>query len=1141
MATIPNRESSSEFTVPEVVKEKIAAVVQRTWGARLLSGAILSIAAALVILLAAIVIDWAFVLFDPGQRAMVTYSAGLLMGLIGVGLIGFAGLRRLSPIETARQIDEQIPELQERWSSVSEFSTTIESEEYRGSAAMRLKVAEEAAALGGIVEPKQIRIGRELPIALGCLAGGVALWFFAFLIDAGQTSVLVRRFFAPSAAISLTQIKSETGDKIFPRGENLKLEASVSGRPRSDAILTINREDGTSESHPLELLSGDSPRFAFPLKNLQESFSYRFRSGDGETPWHTIKIAERPSFKRVDFRIVPPAYSKLKEFHQESLPKSVKALQGSKLLLTLESNVALKSLVLEGEDKVNQTPIAGEGNEYKLELELEDTWVFRPQMISEGGLTNEDATRCEIVVYRDQAPVVTIAAPTTDVAVRPDDTVTIAFDAKDDLGITRAELVVYDGLTNEEKELKSIPIPLGKQEGEKSVHAQSDLDLKEFQLKHGSELTYAIRVYDSKESMTTHRPSGSPENEGRVEIAANSENPKESADQNGSNASDANSQAASDQASSDQKNTEQADKSDGEETSPQEGNKSPELAKQDAPQEKRQQAGGGNTWQPKRMGRGEELEKKPNGGLEGAKRPDFHIAKQELDTPPGQCASCARRRIMIDEWAGSYASQVLDKLQLQIDPVLKELKKVLTEAKGTIQPVANRLKEGKEWQAEDSRQIRAGDELLNTADQHVSELTGKSDGTPYAFIGLQLQDILQVHIQPARHHLSDVTLFDSKSNVEDLTASVVHIQRAIDLLEQLTRQYEAVKLNQKLADTMTRIKKMHQIFLEGTFAMLKSQNPTLNPKQREFMELELTDDYLQKLQELLKKKLEIQAELAKILSQDPRLLERFMARNRLEARTLRDQLTLLNRAQTELRDELKAALPPADKPDEKLTLKNRIPHRVAEAQRIAEATAKMLDNYIVWTPLDLDSDQGELGNFKAKLVRMTSTANEFAKQSQDEKSKKSIETGEELYQQLRNFKETVPELLEGGNHPKLPTHIANRMHEAEKLITDISGWIRKEQTIESGNPHLAAEVDQHRITVDTVELSRKLTSLKAQCQGISPELAKSAEAFLATMEEDLVPELESSQVTLNDARVTEAIEHQTAAIGLFTRAEKELD
>ena len=51
---------------------------------------------------------------------------------------------------------------------------------------------------------------------------------------------------------------------------------------------------------------------------------------------------------------------------------------------------------------------------------------------------------------------------------------------------------------------------------------------------------------------------------------------------------------------------------------------------------------------------------------------------------------------------------------------------------------------------------------------------------------------------------------------------------------------------------------------------------------------------------VLEKKRDIQAELAKLLAKDPRLLRRFMARTRLEADTLRDQMTILARRQQKL-------------------------------------------------------------------------------------------------------------------------------------------------------------------------------------------------------------------------------------------------
>ncbi len=48
------------------------------------------------------------------------------------------------------------------------------------------------------------------------------------------------------------------------------------------------------------------------------------------------------------------------------------------------------------------------------------------------------------------------------------------------------------------KELKVIEIPLDDQRGAESITGETELDLKQFDLKHGSELSYAVRVVDTE-------------------------------------------------------------------------------------------------------------------------------------------------------------------------------------------------------------------------------------------------------------------------------------------------------------------------------------------------------------------------------------------------------------------------------------------------------------------------------------------------------------------------------------------------------------------------------------------------------------------------------------------------------------------
>jgi|GEM_PF-4879672 len=1151
--------ADSDPLVPEVVSQKIARVVKRTRGTLFLSGTLIAMAAALLVMLIAIGVDWALVLVESFQRSQLTFAALTSMGVLAVICFGLTTFRGISTQDAARRIDEQVPALEERWESVTEFSSTTANPELRGSEAFIRKVAEEAAQMEHIVQPTKIRIGPELIFAAGGLAAIIGLWVLAISYDPGQIAVLVQRFLSPKSDITLTQIKSESGDIILPRGSKLKLEAVLSGRVRPKAEITIRKPGTSDEIVKLDALKGEQSRFVYPIKELQEDFTYRFRSGDGLSAWHTVRIAERPVLKHADFKIVPPAYSKLPELQQDGLPKSVKALEGSRLMLVLESSIPLKSLVLQGENSIDLTVSPVEANTYRWEMELNQTFVFHPILESTEGMKNSLPPRCEILVFRDQAPVVEVASPTEEVAVKPDDRVTITFDAKDDLGVAKAELVIFDPANDGGQELKTIPIPLGDQAGEKSVHAQLTLDLKDFSLKHGEELSYAIRVYDTKNEIATIEPGrASPtQSEKRPEVSkiagSGAKVPNESnqhADSDPNEIDSNSSVAAADKDRSDEAknetsktakpNSNTAQKNDNREFGkPRQRGQS--VAKNESPRndEPKEQLEGGNTWQPKSSGKNPP--ENPNEAeMSGERRPDFKMAKHELDTP-GQVSSSSRRRIRIDQWAGSYASQVLDKLQIEIDPVLDDLKRALGQAKDTLQPLAKQAKAANDWKLADGITVRKADDLLEAAEGYVTTLTKKTDGTPYAFIGLQLQDITYLHISPAREHLRDVTLLGGASKPDDLKGSVVHIQRAIELLEKLTKQYEAVKLDQKLAETMDKIKTMHQMFLDGTFAMLTAEKPELNPKDRAFMEFELSEEFLAKLKELLEKKLEIQAELAKILSEDPRLLQRFMARIRLEATSLRDQLTLIATRQQNLLNDVKDGLPANDDPKAKLKFKNRIARRVDSASQIAEATYQMFDNFVVWTPLDHDIDKGDFAKFKAEGVKLAATASEFATEANNENGTKAVDLGDALYDKLVEWEKKLPDLLTDPGDGKLQTHIANRLEETQKLITDISGWVLKEQSMDAGDHHLAAEVDQHRITVDTMILTRKLNSIKAQCQGMTAELATMANEFLTMMESDLVPELEESQLTLNANQLDEALKHQMAAAEQFAKAEKKLD
>ena len=176
-------------------------------------------------------------------------------------------------------------------------------------------------------------------------------------------------------------------------------------------------------------------------------------------------------------------------------------------------------------------------------------------------------------------------------------------------------------------------------------------------------------------------------------------------------------------------------------------------------------------------------------------------------------------------------------------------------------------------------------------------MTSRTDGTPYAFIGLQVSDIAITHLDPARSDALAVLKTDIDHRYTLVDNSRIQVQRALVRLEALTQKFEREKREQLLAEKIQEFQKVYRVYVENTMAKLRAQRERINRIKREGVEFDLDEEYLQRLQEVLEMRRELEAELARILAEDPRLLKRFSQSSRGQADNLRDQFSLLARRQ----------------------------------------------------------------------------------------------------------------------------------------------------------------------------------------------------------------------------------------------------
>ncbi len=438
--------SMRSIEVPAQVQNKLRDVRRRETRLKFLSGATSALAAFLAVMMAAMLVDWLFTLFSTPLRTILT----LIALATGALLLLVWGLRplisRFHATDVARDVDEAIPQLEERWSTVTELSETLDPPEIRGADAMIRQVTLEAAALEHQVTPEAVATTEKVQKSLYVLGGISAALLLAMLVNWQQTSVLLQRFWLPAADISMTKVTSVTGDTVIGEGESLHLEAVVENLPQASAVLFVRDSQGNSQE-PLTLLPSKKNENSFEQDwaVVEESFEYRVRSGDGQTPWHSVTVVERPRITAIDFRITPPAYSNLAPIAQQGLPRKVRALEESRLEVSFQASTALSSFELMLDKERSVTLSANEAGVYSYSALLTEPLTLSPILTSEFKLTNETPPTCRITVYHDRAPKVKITTPDDEIAIRSDDSLKVEFTAQDDFGITKAELVVYEG------------------------------------------------------------------------------------------------------------------------------------------------------------------------------------------------------------------------------------------------------------------------------------------------------------------------------------------------------------------------------------------------------------------------------------------------------------------------------------------------------------------------------------------------------------------------------------------------------------------------------------------------------------------------------------------------------------------------
>ncbi|KKK61192.1 hypothetical protein LCGC14_3016780, partial [marine sediment metagenome] len=301
--------TNEPIRVPPAVDAKLRRVRRRgrTMGA--LRGLAMTAVVLLAAMMLAMLVDWMVVLFSPSWRKLLTLTAlgaGAAAALLGLAPVLF---RRRSLEAVALEVDRAVPQLEERWATVAEVAKDNGPPSMRGAPELIRKVADEAEGMSDLVRAGQVVPVRRIRSWLVGVGVAGAVLAVILLAAPGQTAVLLGRFWTMDCDLTLTRVRSMTGDRVVARHTTVPLEAAVTGRVRGAAELFIRAADGAEQRIELTAAEGDASAFSYTIDSAEESFAYRFRCGDGQSQWRKVTVVDRPNIAEIRFAITPPAYT----------------------------------------------------------------------------------------------------------------------------------------------------------------------------------------------------------------------------------------------------------------------------------------------------------------------------------------------------------------------------------------------------------------------------------------------------------------------------------------------------------------------------------------------------------------------------------------------------------------------------------------------------------------------------------------------------------------------------------------------------------------------------------------------------------------------------------------------------------------
>jgi ElaB/YqjD/DUF883 family membrane-anchored ribosome-binding protein len=286
------------------------------------------------------------------------------------------------------------------------------------------------------------------------------------------------------------------GTATIEQGQEITPSIEFKGDRLPDSV-TFSFKTEVEENHrerPMRLTDGTT--FTANTIEASSTLSYRVLMDGFTSETYTLDVQVQPRFDNLIATVIPPDYTNLPERELEYPFSAINFYRGSVIRFEGNINKPVEELTLLSSNDT-QTFTSADGDtlrNFTAELSPSESDTLTFQLTDFDGLRNRNPFRTVLQVTQDEAPVVVIREPTGVVMKNEPRELEILYQATDDFGIERADLLweVHRSFVDEPE---THSMQLGTPENGRNTRI--NWDLSEIELRPRDEIRFHIRAMDN--------------------------------------------------------------------------------------------------------------------------------------------------------------------------------------------------------------------------------------------------------------------------------------------------------------------------------------------------------------------------------------------------------------------------------------------------------------------------------------------------------------------------------------------------------------------------------------------------------------------------------------------------------------------